>query len=327
MFAKKTCLALLPLLAFATGCDAYYDDFYTTAVTTVLPLNPKQTATFNADLPNAIEQVFATCNDPLEISPDTTALDLAGTCDSMSDLASSDAQIVWAGLATLDAIDVSAAFPASVVGAVTDIYHVDGVFPWPVQNCDVWMDFGDMTVQGIGLQGMAASWEMSPDGRPALRLHLEDDGTPFATGTIEGDVDCPNPLNELALQPNVPDGAASINVVNMDLDIWIDFTFSGSTITAIADADVQIGNLTITPALTQAVRDRVGSFREMVEDFGGVSLSDIETDVASAMSAELGDLETQMAAMLQSAVPTGQKICSISIVSGQLKLKTAKTTC
>lgn len=327
MLGKKTALAfVLPLAAFVTGCDAYYDDFYT-KTTSGTALNPKSTTTFNSDLPNAVEQVFATCNDPLQITPDTTALDLAGTCDSATDLATTDAQIVWLGLAALDTIDVSDAFPASVTTAVTDIYHVDDVFPWPFQNCDVWMDFADMTVEGIGLEGMVGSWEVSPDGRPALRLHLENDGAPFATGDVEGDVDCPNPINEPILQPNVPDGPVDINVVNMDLDVWVDFTFTGSTVTAIADADVQIGNITISPPLTQAVRDRVGSFSDLIEDFGGVSISDIETDIASAITVELDGLEDQLAAMVQSAVPAGQKICSISIVAGQLQMKTAKITC
>ena len=43
------------------------------------------------------------------------------------------------------------------------------------------------------------------------------------TGDIEGDVDCPNPFNEIFIQPALPNGNYDVTVSGVDVDLWFMF--------------------------------------------------------------------------------------------------------
>lgn len=305
---------------FGTGCEGV---FYTTT-TTGFPTNTG-TVTFSNAFPTALEDVFATCHEPLTFTPDTTALDLGGTCTATGDLPTSESQLLWIFLNAEPAVNVTGVIPADVVFAMTDIYHIDNVFPWPVQNCEVYIDLGGMNVNGVQLGDLQASWATHSSGSPALHVDFDGvTGTSFASGIIDGDVDCPNPINEPFLQPMVPDGFHRVLLNNLDLDVWLKFSWTRTTVTATPQVDFNIGSITIDPPLSEEVTNRVGSFEQMIEDFGGISKAQMETNVETALAPMLNDIAANAAAMIQDAVPENHQICNISVSGGQLIMRTAR---
>ena len=66
---------------------------------------------------------------------------------------------------------------------------------------------------------------------------MESDFTPggdilVAEGEIDSEVDCPSPINELFMQPYLPEGAYDIELSNVDLDAWVKLSYSGADVTS-----------------------------------------------------------------------------------------------
>jgi hypothetical protein len=308
MDIRPAALALVATL----GLSACEGTFYTVSTN---PLRTGKTITFGTALPDALEDLFHTCQDPLVLDPDKTTLDLGGTCTSTSQLPTTASQLLWIGLASQPDVDVSGLYSDDLTSALTDVYHFQGL-PWPMQNCDIYIDLGGMKIKGVSLTDLASAWT-THDGKPALWVDFDQTaGAKFASGTVEGDVACPDPLNEIVIKPKLPNGAYSLSLEGLDIDIWISFSFSGSTVTASVQADVDLSGISISPALNY------GDIEELLAD-AGYDLPTLESLVEHGLISSLHSVAQQAAAQLQATVPSGQSICSISVANGVLTMSTA----
>lgn len=281
------------------------------------------TVTFDRTLPRAIEEVFGTCLDPLRVSE--SPIDPGGVCDSIADLQTAEAQLLWLALKTQPPIDASAAF-ASAKDALVEVYHIDRL-PFPVQNCDIFLDV-NMAIQGLSFTNAEAKWIMHGQA-PAFTLGLDhtQSSTQFASGTIDRNVDCPNPANELVVAGYVPKGAASVKLDDVDLDVWFDLTFSGSDVTVTTQVALEFSRMRLDPPLSQKVVDSQGTFQEIVEAQTGSTMTDLKDQANRTLAKKLSSVRDQIKKMVQDAIPTGHHICSMTVVSGKLVMTTTNGFC
>jgi hypothetical protein len=321
MTSASRTLVLAAAAAIAGGCSTFYDESLTEAGTRF-----EQTViTFDSSLPEALEDFFASCHSTMRFSPSSPDLDLGGSCDALSDLPTAEAQLVWLGLAATPPIDLSDAFPAGIEDMLFEVYHFVDPLPWPLQNCDIFIDL-QLDVHGLSLNGFGANW-ITRNGEPALHADLDHTPAAFASGPIDGDVDCPNPLNEPAVQGSLPNGFHSIRLSNVDLDAWIKFDWSGANVTASVEVEAQIDAITISPALSSRIVDNIGDIETILEDQAGISRTELVADVEAAVADALGAVAAEAEKQLEAAVPDGYVICEIEVAGGQLIMRTEQTTC
>src|SRR5688572_26879103 len=156
-------IALLPvLLSVSAGCATTFGDQTTASGVT--------TTTLDQTLPNALEELWGTCQQDFLIFADDTSIDLAGTCNSIPTSTSSAAQTLWLAVAANGelAIDI----PETLFNERAEFAD----FAWPLQNCYVVADT-EVHFGVLGFDTLAASW-VQHDGHPALKVRL---GNPDAT--------------------------------------------------------------------------------------------------------------------------------------------------
>jgi hypothetical protein len=284
---------------------------------------PSATVTFDRTLPRAIEEVMGTCLDPLSISE--FPLKATGACDSYTDLQSPEAQLLWIALSTQPPIDASAAF-ASAKDALVEVYHIDGL-PFPFQGCDVFLDV-NMTILGLSFTNADASW-VTHGGLPAFTLDLDPtrSSTGFAQGAISRNVDCPNPFNEPIVAGFVPNGVASIQLDNVDLDVWFDLTFSGNKVTATTQVALDFSHMRLDPPLAPIVENSQGTFEQIVAAQTGTSMDELKAQANRTLASRLSSVRDQIEKLIEDAVPDGHAICSLAVVNGKLTMLTHHTFC
>ena len=317
VLARLAPLGLLALLG--TGCDAYYAEFYDQTLGGAGTLRETSSTTFDSTLPSSVSEVFATCHDPLTLSP-SDPFDPGGTCDALGDLSTTGAQIVWAGLNTMPVVDIGAAFPDDLEELLDTRTTVVDPLDWPAQNCDFIIDL-DMSLTGFELLAGNVAW-VTHDGKPAFTMDFNSTGAPLAAGSLDGDAECPSFINEWILQPHLPQGHHEIDMTGFDLDVWWSFSFAGADVTAAVAVEMDSQALTITPALDE----KLGEFEDLLADLG-VTRAQIEREVEKALRDQLAAVGDQLAAMIESAVPAGHKICTLAVTASGLKLTTAKGMC
>lgn len=302
---------ILPiLLGFLAACDAYYDEFY--------DVTAPGTVVYDQTLPYAIEDVFATCHQPLAFTP-AAPFDPAGSCDSFSDLPDLPSQIVWGGLATYDPIDVAGAFPSDLTSLMSTTVWVYDPLSWPLQNCDIEIET-DLDLAGLELTGVDSSWT-THGGLPALTIDFDPTGAPLATGDIDGTAHCPSLfgfLNQAIINPHLPRGYHTISLGGVDLDVWFSLAFSGRDVTATVDVAVNASSISLSPPLDSAI----GDFQSLLAD-QGITLAKLTRDLERSLEAELAGTADQIALLVEAGVPAGQRICSLGVASGKLTMKTA----
>ena len=296
---------------------------FSTTSTYNLPIGSGATVTFDRTLPNAVEEVMATCLDPLEITE--FPLPATGACASSSDLQSPDAQLLWFALATQPPIDASAAF-STAEDALVEVYHIDGL-PFPFEGCDIFLDV-NMTIWGLEFTNAEAKWVMH-NGVPAFTLDLDPthSSTEFASGVISRNVDCPNPINEPIVAGFVPNGVSSIKLDDVDLDVWFDLAISDSHVTATTTVDFDFSQMRLSPALAPIVQNSQGSFQDIVEAQTGMTMDDLKGQANRTLASKLSAVRDQLENLIEAAVPDGQKICSLTVTNGKLVMTTRSGIC
>jgi hypothetical protein len=296
---------------------------FSTVTTNGVGLFQSGTVTFDRTLPRAIEEVMGTCLDPLTVGE--LPIEPTGTCDSSADLQSSEAQLLWIALHTQPPIDASAAF-ASAKDALVEVYHIDGL-PFPFQGCDVFLDV-DMSIVGLSFTNAEASW-VTHGKVPAFKLDLDPTSasTRFAAGTISRNVDCPDPFNEPIVAGFVPDGAASIQLDDVDLDVWFDLAFSGDQVTATTEVAFEFSKMRLDPPLASIIQSSQGSFQEIVEAQTGTSMNDLKGQANRTLANRLSSVRDQIEKLIEGAVPAGHAICSMAVVDGKLRVGTHYAYC
>jgi len=319
------------LASMAGGCDVYYDTVASSGVTNT---------TFDSTLPDALETVFAECTDPISLTSETETIDLAGDC-SLGDFDEASETTLVLGLASLGELELGGPiFPAGFESHLNDIYLFEG-FPWPIQGCKVYMETA-MDFGSIRMTDLQSSWT-TRSSSPSL--HIDFDFTPtynpwthtwsssndveIAEGEIDSEVDCPNPLNELFIQPLLPEGDYEIELENMDLDLWVKLDHDGADVTAELDVRVNIGSIELDPPLNSTLQSYVGTFEEVLEDAGSTSQDSMDLSKEGLeelfednLTAALAEVASGVEQLVEDAVPAGHTICSIEVDGGELVMVT-----
>ncbi len=307
------------LMLGATGCSTFYDETFSTVL-----LHDHQILTFDDRLPGAIETVYDDCHDPLVVDPETLITPL-GTCSGQPlDPGWTLEEVALATvLASLDDIDVSGAFPQDVEAALTDIFKFSGAFPFPLQNCEVFIEL-DMQLNGVALTNMDAAW-LDVGGVPTLRLSLEQDASiSLIEGDIDGDVDCPVALNEPMIQPHLPNGPHTIDLSSVDLTVDLGLQVVGGQVVADTSVQLSLGSLSITPPLSAEVVSRIGDIDTLLASTTELTVADLANSIAAQISAALDPLSDLVASAINDEVLPGYTVDSVTVVGGELVVDSTK---
>lgn len=249
-----------------------------------------------------------------------------GTCEGqpLGDYPSVETQILAFALAAQGDIDLTSGFPAGLDAALHDIHKFEDVFPWPAQNCEVFLEL-DLDFMGIALTDLDARWT-TRGGAAALAVDFDQDSTlPLITGEIEGDVDCPSAIDEPFIQPKLPDDNFDIDLAGFnDLDIFFTFEVDGDEVVGDVEVVSRLGSLTITPALHPDLGSALGSVETIISMATGLTLNDMEDQVEDAVEAELQVVADTLADRLTNEVPANETLSEIVVEGGELVIKTTK---
>ncbi len=314
---RSTTSAILVAGMLGMGCGTYYNETSSSAA-----LVTTKTIKFNQRLPNAMEDLFAQCHDPLVLK--RHQVHPLGSCEGQPfpDYGGVENQVLALALATEGNLDFRPVFPASLVNSLQEIHGFEG-FPWPIQNCEVFLDL-DMELLGLGLVDLDASW-VTHDGSAALHIDFDRDTSfPFITGSIEGDVDCPSALNEPFIQGSLPNGDYDITVSGVDIDIWVMFDVVGGAIVTSVDSDVDLGAISISPALSNKVLNNVGDIEDILEDVSGRDLAQMEADANDNLADQLAGIVSALDDELNGEIDDDATVQSAQIVNGKLHITTTQ---
>jgi len=317
--ARRLAGAFLWMSLATMGCNVYYDEDVDVGL-----LTTTKTLEFDQRLPNALEDLFAQCHEPLvvkrhEVSP-------VGTCEGqpLTDYGDVEVQTLALALLMQPDLDFRPVFPLSMVGALDEIHGFEGL-PWPVQNCEIFLDL-DLELLGLGLVDLDAQW-VTHDGSAALTVDLDRDTTfPFIEGTIEGDVDCPSAINEPAIQPSLPNGNYEITVSGVDVDVWFMLDVVDDRVVVSVDSEVELGAISISPALSNTVTNAAGNIEDILEEVTGKDLADFESDVNDNLADRLESMRATLEDEINDEVDSDATVESVSIVNGRLEIETSKQT-
>jgi len=316
------CRAAATLLAAAglgSGCNAFYN-----TSTSATVFQTTETLKFNKRLPNAMEDLFAQCHDPLVV--ERAQVPPLGSCEGqlLSDYGDYETQVLALALGSQPDLDFRSAFPLAMVNSLQQIHGFED-FPWPLQGCEVFLDL-DMDLLGVGLVDLDAAW-VTHNGLASLHIDFDRDTSfPFITGDIEGDVDCPNPFNEIFIQPALPNGSYDVTVSGVDVDLWFMFDVVNGEVVTTIESDVDIGNVSISPPLSSTVTDNVGGIEDILEEATGKDLDELEADLDDNLADQLAGVAAALDDELNGEVHPDATVESVDIVNDKLHIVTTRRT-
>lgn len=292
------------LAMLATGCSTYSDQSVVNSITKTV---------FDSRLPEAMEEVFAQCHDPLVIEPGMTSISLTNGCQ-LGDVSGVEAQTLLLALGAQGDMDLGAAIPEHVA-TFTDT--IDGL-PWPVQNCEIRITT-EVEFDGLDLYDLDANWT-THDSKPSLHVDFDFNGTQrVGTADVDVDVDCPSGLSAWLINTfkgkmiDEAEGRHAIYASNMDLDLWIELSSTSSDLSGVTDVQFTVGDLYVNIDWA-ALGVNGASYEES-------SRALFEAEADAMLEDALADLGETTAELIEDAVPAGQVICSVSQSGGELTLK------
>lgn len=303
----------------ATGCSTYYDETQSSTLFVY-----RQTLTFDDRLPSAMENVFDDCHDPMVLDP-SAVIDPLGSCagQPLNAYGGIEEQMLALALATQSDIDLTDSFPGGIEDALVDIYKFEDVMPWPMQNCEIFIEL-DMDLDGLALTDLDARW-VEHGGVPSLHVDFDrQTSLSFISGDIDGDVDCPSAINEPVIQPHLPNGSYTIDLTGVDLDLWFEFEIVGGEVSTSVEADFDIGGANISPALSNLLVDNVGDIESILEQSTGMALDDLADDVTAELGVQLAPLAASLDSAINNEIEAGYTVKSVSVVSGELVVEATK---
>lgn len=298
-------------LALSSGCDVFYSVKETGGVTKT---------TFDETLPTALEEVFGQCTEPLDLEPGLAEIDLLNGCTA-PDVDSAGAQALVLALTLAGPIELADPLPTNIASGVA---HIDNI-PWPMQNCEVDLDY-DVRLDRLRLLDLDSWWMERPSGKEALRIDFD---FPSAANAAEfrvvTTVDCPSPINELALNAAfdvaIPSGWRQITLSGLDLDLYIELEDAGDDVNAELKVLVAIGDVT-TDTYLSALNDQAPGLDDSVLSALGLEIDDVKAMLKAELLDALSELPDQVADLINGELPEGHTICSLAVSQGDLIITT-----
>jgi len=225
---------LTSLMALSTACSSFTDVTTSGRVTDTL---------FDRSFPDALEEVFATCSDPLTLEPGDDTVDLTAGCTYATDVASPEGQLIAALLMTQGTIELA----EPISGDAGSLNRVIDDLPWPIQNCEIDIQ-ADIDFEGISLFDLEADW-VTHSGSPSFRIDFDFNGTQtVASVDIEATADCPSRINEWFIQQRLDNhlnGHHNITASGLDLDIWVMFDEVNDSVVSSLDVQFDVDSVNI----------------------------------------------------------------------------------
>lgn len=304
-FTRAT-LTLSALVALGgTGCSVFHDIESAGGVTTT---------TYDDTLPDSLVEVFAECAEPLVLEPGIEEIDLAGSCDLDDvDGAGPDALLLALGFNG----------PVDLGGPIERVLYsgeeVIDDFPWPMQNCEVTLDYR-VRLDELRLYDLDSRWTTF-SGDAALWVDFDFQSWADAVEfRVDYDVDCPSRINEGALNTAfgiaIPSGWRQMSINGLDLDLWIQLFDDGSEVGADLYLDVDLSAIDTDTYLSSLP----GDADEAVLAALGFDLANIEDEVEDQLYDALAALPGQVADMINGELPDGHIVCSVSASGGELEV-------
>jgi hypothetical protein len=309
------------------GCDIYYD--------TTSPSN-LSTTTWDETLPDALEEVFGTCVEPLTIFGGDDDIDIVRSCQL--DDVSGEGGPVLLGLSAIDPIELDDPLPVELYDATVTISDqsfgvvitlpIIGNVPINV-TCTVQMPI-TVEFDRVSLYNLYSDWR-NRNGEPALYLDLDFDANQVI-GTVEAGAasvsGCWVPWNlyayAIAGAVNVirPKGPRDIRMEGADLDLYITFSHTSWSINADLEVVANIDRIEVDAFLANVLGN---GFEDAVLDRAGVTPDDMVGLLEGWVRDSLGSLTSDIEDLVEESVPAGERICDIEVTSGDLVVTSSST--
>ncbi len=301
---------LIMLSLFATtvvGCSNFSDQTNPAGI---------ETTVFDDRFGNALEEVFATCSDPLSINPGDETISLTSRCNSLSDVASTNGQLVASLLMGQGDIELDAPI-ASRVGTINQT--IDG-FSWPMQNCEIQVD-GTIDFRGMDLYDLDAEWT-ERRGKAAFKIDFDFEGTQtVARVTIDAVADCPSGLNQWLIQKRLDNhlnGRHNVRASGMDLDVWIPFFEEDGGVATDLEVRFVVNRVSLSGVDWRKLYVDAAEMNELFR-------VQLETEADSIFENSLSELPAIALDLLQNGYDEDAPLCSLKQAGGQLTLRTGDT--
>ena len=302
---SPTLKALITAAALVTtaGCSVFYDQVAISGVTET---------TYDDSLPASMETVFAECAEPLTITGSTDEIDLAGSC-VLADMPDTASQTFLSALLINGPVDLGGAVGTTLYSGV----EVIDTIPWPMQNCEVELDYR-VRLDALKLYDLMAGWR-NHGGEPSLWIDFDfETWSDVVDFRVDHTVDCPSWINENTLtglfNVAIPSGWRQMSLRGLDLDLWITLADGGSDIVADLDLDVDIAEIDTDTYLSNLP----GNVDQAVLNALGFDLGNIEDEIEAQLRSALADLPDTMADMLNGELPDGHIVCGVEVDANEL---------
>ena len=299
-------IVLSSLLGLTTACSGFTDVSNSGNVTDTV---------FDRAFPDALEEVFNTCSDPLRLEPGDSTISLTSGCDYATDVASANGQLI-AGLLMTQTVELAEPISGDV-GSMD--FTIDG-FPWPIQNCEIDIE-ADINFEGIRLYDLDADW-VTHSGSPSLRIDFDFNGTQtLATVDIDATASCPSGVNEYFIQRRLDsylNGTKNVNASGLDLDVWVMFDEENDSIVSTLDVSFDVGNIDITGV-------RWSKLFVDPTDIEEDARIEVQSQAQAIFEEALADLPEVALDLLFNAVDEDAPVCDLDVSSGEFTVSTGST--
>ena len=272
-----------------------------------------ETTVFDSRFGDALEEVFATCSDPLAINPGDSSISMTSGCTYATDVSSSNGQLVAGLLMTQGEVDLAEPI-ATRVGVIDET--LDG-FPWPLQNCEVQID-GSIDFRGLDLFDLDAKWT-NRNGEAAFKIDFDFNGTQtVARVDIDAVADCPSGFNEWLIQTRLDNhlnGRHNVTASGMDLDIWIPFFEEDDRVNTDLEVRFEVGSVSLSGVNWSKLYVDAADMNELFR-------AQLETEADTIFEESLSELPVIALDLLENGFDADAPLCSINQAGGELTVKT-----
>jgi hypothetical protein len=300
-------ITVTSLMALSTACSSFTDVSTSGNVTDTV---------FDRAFPDALEEVFATCSDPLRLEPGDDTVDLTDGCNYATDVSSTNGQLIAALLMTQGTVDLAEPISGDV-GSMD--FTIDG-FPWPLQNCEVDIE-ADINFEGIRLFDLQADW-VTHDGSPSLRIDFDFNGTQtLASVDIDATANCPSGFNEWLIQKRLDkhlNGSRNVNASGLDLDVWVMFDEENDSVVSDLDVEFDVGSVDIAGVNW----DKLYTDPSDVED---EARDELQSQAQSIFEDALSELPEIALDLLFNGIDEDAPVCDLDVSGGEFTVSTGTT--
>jgi hypothetical protein len=301
-------------LLLSTGCGVFYQDSTSRSVVTY----GHQIRTFDETLPEAMEDLFWLCSEPLVLEEGDTEIDLLGICGPGA-LGGDPGVNALYNILSLGEMQFEE--PLTLSDQSETIVQEFRLWRY---GCTVEVT-PNVTVDRIALYDLDAQW-VNHDGVPAMHVDFDfDEGIEADVSFEYSPVRCnPSWLNRYANRfvSRVFDYTHTVSVPDADLDLWITFSrassFSNRSPSASSmhlevevEADMSLGEIDTNSLFDVLPAD----LREGILDTAGFDSSEHEATIEDDIEDALVGLETVIEMQFASDL---ESICDIDISGGNL---------